>query len=85
MLIKRMTLDGIAAYKFLLEGKPLFFWKVFLAHMALYRNFISLYKKRQFLRTDKEKIVKYHGNILVGYFIEGRKIYSKINKRQIKT
>lgn len=85
MLIKRMTLDGIAAYKFLLEGKPLFFWKVFLAHMALYGNFRRMYKKRQFLMKDKSEIVKYNGSILVGYFIEGRKTYSKINKRQIKS
>ncbi len=47
MLFKRMTLDGIAAYKFLFEGKVSFFWKVFLAHMALYQNFGSLYKKRK--------------------------------------
>ena len=80
-----MTLDGIAAYKFLLEGKPLFFWKVFLAHMALYWNFRRMYKKRQFLMKDKSEIVKYNGSILVGYFIEGRKTYSKINKRQIKS
>ena len=85
MLIKRMTLDGIAAYKFLLEGKPMFFWKVFLAHMALYGNFRKMYKQRLFLMKDKSEIVKYNGSILVGYFIEGRKTYSKINKRQIKT
>ena len=29
MLYKRMCIDGIAAFKFLFEGKIVFFWKVF--------------------------------------------------------
>mgnify|MGYP001431663901 CR=1 FL=1 len=82
MLFKRMILDGIAAYKFLFEGKISFFWKVFLAHISLYRNFHGLYKKRKILSKNSETIVKYHGNILVNYFLEKRKTFSKIDKRK---
>ena len=84
MLFKRMCIDGIAAYKFLFEGKFLFFWKVFLAHIALYQNFRTLLKKRAKLKADRTPILKYHGNILSSFFIERRKVFSKLNKRLIK-
>ena len=47
ILYKRMCIDGIAAFKFLFEGKIMFFWKVFLAHVALYQNFGALNRKRK--------------------------------------
>lgn len=84
MLFKRMCIDGIAAYKFLFEGKFLFFWKVFLAHISLYQNFRSLLKKRAKLKVDRSPILKYHGNILSSFFLERRKVFSKLNKRLIK-
>ncbi len=83
ILFKRMALDGIAAYKFLLEGKFSFFWKVFLAHMALYVHFRQLYKQRKLLLKNKATIVKFTGNILVSYFLEKRKTFSELNKRHI--
>ena len=85
MLFKRMILDGIAAYKFLFEGKISFFWKVFLAHMALYSNFGSLYKKRKALLKDASPIVKYRGNILINYYLEKRKTFSKLDKRKLNS
>lgn len=84
MLFKRMCIDGIAAYKFLFEGKLVFFWKVFLAHLALYKNFRTLLKKRAKLNADRTPILKYHGNILGSFFIERRKGFSELNKRLIK-
>lgn len=84
MLFKRMLIDAIAAYKFLFEGNFVFFWKVFLAHMALYQNFGILLKKRAKLKNDHAPILKYHGNILTSFFIERRKTFSKLNKRLIK-
>lgn len=84
MLFKRMLIDAIAAYKFLFEGKFVFFWNVFLAHMALYQNFGLLLKKRAKLKNDRAPILKYNGNILTSFFIERRKTFSKLNKRLIK-
>lgn len=83
MLFKRMALDGIAAYKFLFEGKISYFWKVFLAHMSLYQNFIGLYKQRKLLLKNKEAIVKYKGNILINYYLEKRKTFALLDKRKI--
>ena len=85
MLYKRMCIDGIAAFKFLFEGKTRFFWKVFLAHVALYKNFGRLYRKRRDLKKFKEPIVYYNGNIITSYFMENRKSFSKLNKRLIKS
>lgn len=83
MLFKRMALDAIAAYKFLFEGKISYFWKVFLAHMSLYQNFIGLYKQRKLLLKNKEAIVKYKGNILINYYLEKRKTFALLDKRKI--
>ena len=85
MLFKRMLLDAIAAYKFLFEGKFIFFWKVFLAHLALYQNFRTLLKKRAQLKDHRAPLVKYNGNILISFFLERRKTFTKLNKRLIKS
>ena len=84
MLFKRMWIDGIAGYNFLFVGKLVFLWKVFLAHLALYKNFRTLLKKRAKLNADRVPILKYHGNILGSFFIERRKAFSELNKRLIK-
>lgn len=83
-LFFRMTLDGIAAVKFLTEGNFLFTWKVFLAHLALYRNFGKMYRKRLALKTDKAAFFKYNGSILWAYFIQKNKTYSSLNQRKFK-
>jgi GT2 family glycosyltransferase len=83
-LFFRMTLDGIAAVKFLTEGNFLFAWKVFLAHMALYRNFGKMYRKRLALKADKQAFFKYDGSILWAYFIQKNKTYSSLNQRKFK-
>lgn len=43
----RMTLDGIAGIRFLFQGKFLFTWAIFKAHMSFYRFFFHFKKKRQ--------------------------------------
>jgi GT2 family glycosyltransferase len=83
-LFFRMTLDGIAAVKFLTEGNFLFTWKVFLAHMTLYRNFGKMYRKRLALKADKQAFFKYDGSILWAYFIQKNKTYSSLNQRKFK-
>ena len=79
-----MLLDGIAAFKFLSEGKLNFTWKVFLAHMALYSNFGKMYSKRLALKADKQPFFKYDGSILWAYFIQKNKTYSSLNQRKFK-
>jgi len=80
-LFVRMALDGIAAFKFLSEGKIQFFWKIFLAHMALYAQFGIFYKKRLELKQYQGNILFYKGSILWAYFAKKIKKFSDLNQR----
>ena len=79
VLFIRMALDGIAAIQFLLKGKPILTWQVFLAHMALYRNFGTFYKKRI---KAQYKPFRYHGLIVWDFFGKGIRTFSALNKRK---
>lgn len=79
MLLRRMLLDGVAAWKFLFEGSPRLFLAVFHAHKDFYRSFPSMLRKR----NAEEKSIKvagsainsaglYRRSILVDYFFRGR-------------
>ena len=50
LLFARLCLDGVAALKFLLSGKPSFFWAVVRAHFAMWTSLPSLIAKRAALR-----------------------------------
>ncbi len=79
LLFVRMALDGIAAIQFLLKGKPILTWQVFLAHMALYRHFGTFYQKRP---TFEHQPLRYHGLIIWDYFGKGIRAFSALNKRK---
>jgi len=79
VLFIRMALDGLAAIQFLVKGKPQLTWKIFLAHMALYRHFITFYNKRQ---KAPARPFKYHGLIIWDYFGKGVRNFSALNKRK---
>jgi GT2 family glycosyltransferase len=81
-LFKRMALDGIAAFKFLGEGKLSFFWKVFLSHMQLYVNLPRLLKQRSQLKIDKQSFKSFHGSILWSFFVQRNKRFSQLNARK---
>lgn len=50
----RMILDGVAAFKFLLEGKPKHFLAVFNAHLNFYKLFPKFLRKRKIYASDVE-------------------------------
>lgn len=83
-LFWRMCLDGIAGVKFLTEGNFKFTWKVFLAHMALYRNFGVLVRKRKALKAYKKPHYQFNGSVLWAFYAQGNKFYSALNKRKFK-
>ncbi len=84
-LLRRMALDGIAAIKFLFEGKWKFFWVVFLAHVAIYSNFSKMYQKRRALKKYKKKPKGiYSGSILWANFIQRTKTFSDLNQQKMK-
>lgn len=82
-LFYRMALDGIAGVKFLTEGKPRFCLVVFLAHMAIYANFMKFYKKRRQLKkySSKPKGI-FSGSIIWASMIQGNKTFESLNQRK---
>lgn len=72
----RLLLDGLAAIKFLAEGKHRHFVSVFKAHLSFYKYFFTFFKKRKpFKNTVKYYQVK---SIVWCYFIEKKRSFSKL-------
>lgn len=81
ILLLRMILDGLAAFKFLFVGEPKSFISVIKAHLEFYKT------KKQYkeLRREKGRLVSprslsgyYKRSILIDYFIRGKRQFSKI-------
>jgi GT2 family glycosyltransferase len=75
-LFIRMTLDGVAAFKFLLSGQGKDFLAVIHAHFGFYGRLRKTLGKR----TGNYVSVKgqYSGNIVLDYFLKGRKKFSDL-------
>lgn len=71
----RMILDGIAGVKFLIEGKPGSFLAILKAHYGFYRY---LFFETKSSTVQKNWINSYNGNILVDYFLRGKKKFNQI-------
>lgn len=80
----RMTLDGVAACKYLVTFELKNFWAVFRAHMWNYGNLRRNLKKRKLIKQTSEKFNPkgmYRGNILWAYFFKGIRKFSDLNQR----
>jgi GT2 family glycosyltransferase len=83
MLFKRMVLDGIAAFRFLAEGKPSYFVAVFKAHFSFYSNLRLMLKKR---KEEKKHVGSinlkglYKKSILLEYFLRKKKTFHELEK-----
>ena len=76
-LFIRMSLDGIAALRFLLSGQPKDFWAVFKAHMAFYGRLKKTLNKRSGNYSAVSGI--YAKSIVAEYFVRGKKKFSELN------
>jgi len=67
LIILRLVLDGIAAFKFLFEFKPAHFFAILKAHFSFYSNLSQLFRKRKELIQSK----KYYSlrSIVWSYFV----------------
>ena len=72
----RLCLDGVAALKFLAEGKPKHFMAILRAHFAFYAKIPAVLKSRQ--KTMKLKSYSTTTSIVWQYFILGKKRYTDI-------
>lgn len=81
----RMILDGIAAFKFLLEGKGDHFKAVFRAHIDFYRKFGLVWQKRKdFNAKHRNKMNRngiYNGSIVWQYFVLGNKQFQVLKTK----
>ncbi len=83
-IIFRMNLDGIAAFKFLLDGQPKHFLAVLRAHFAYYGwlpKTLAKRKKAKLHTSFKFTLSKaYDGNIVLEHFIRKKKTFSELDK-----
>lgn len=80
----RMTLDGLAAIRFLTKGEFKNFGAVFRSHMYQYGHLRSLLKKRKEVKSharvfDDTGIFK--GSIIWNYYVKGVKSFNSLNQR----
>ena len=81
----KMTLDGIAGLKFLLEGSPLHTLSVLKAHFYIYKNFSRILKQRKKLKKTLgfPKINSIYGkSIVVSYYLLNKKKFSELTFRR---
>ncbi|MHC1775643.1 MAG: glycosyltransferase family 2 protein [Lentimicrobium sp.] len=77
----RLILDGVAAFKFLIDGGFADFWAVVRAHMSFYRRFPIHRKKRHAIRHRNVSCI-YSGNIVVDHFLRGKKNFTEIPQQK---
>ena len=75
-LIKRMLLDGVSTFKFILNGKPQHVFYILKAHLKFY-TLLSKFKKK---RPKSYKAKLFPKSIVYLYFIKGLKTYNQLNK-----
>ena len=74
----RMILDGIAAFKFLINGSYRNLAAVFKAHMYFYKNLPRLIRKRKALKQKQVSGI-YKKNIAFEHFIRGKKLFRELD------
>ena len=76
IILGRMILDGVAAFKFLFEGKFNHFFAVFRAHLDFYKKFKKMFQKRsKTLKINKYYFLK---SIVTAHFIEKKNKFSSL-------
>ena len=73
----RILMDWVAALKFLAEKKPKEFTAVIKAHWNFYRQIPALKHKRKNITQRKVSNI-HNGNIVLEYYLKGKKIFSKL-------
>ncbi|HEY6162069.1 MAG TPA: glycosyltransferase family 2 protein [Bacteroidia bacterium] len=81
----RMSLDGIAGWKFLLGGQVRHLWAVLRAHVSFYWTLGHTLRKRR----EMKKRIKvystsaiYRGSVVLEYYLRGKKKFSLLDPRK---
>ena len=81
-LFVRMLLDGVAAFRLLLEGNARGFFSVIRAHLSFYRNLPSLQKKRNSqtgLLTREMHPEMFRKSIILKFYLKGKKRFKELD------
>ncbi|AEH02690.1 glycosyltransferase family 2 protein [Lacinutrix sp. 5H-3-7-4] len=76
LILVRLTLDGFAAIKFLLELKPAHILAILKAHFAFYSRLPKLLKERKSLQ--QKRLYFKQKSIVWSYFIDNKKLFSDL-------
>jgi hypothetical protein len=77
----RFPLDGIAAFKFLLDGGFADFYAVLRAHVYFYTNFPKLRQQRKLLTQNMVHGI-YTGNLVKDYFLKKKTRFTDLDKEK---
>jgi GT2 family glycosyltransferase len=77
VFVSRLLLDGVAAFKFLIDGGFSDFKAVIKAHLSFYRHFNTHKNKRKQI-IHRQVSQMYRGNIVIDYFLKGIRKFSQI-------
>lgn len=80
VIITRLFLDGVASFKFLIEGGWGDFFAVLRAHAHFYRKIPTLRAKRRKINPQAVSRV-YKKNIVVEYFLKRKMTFDRFDKR----
>jgi len=75
----RFPLDGIAAFKFLLDGGFADFYAVLRAHFYFYSNFMKLRRRRKLLKQNMVHGI-YMGNLVKDYYLNKKTLYTDLDQ-----
>lgn len=81
MFSSRWFLDGVAGFKFLVQGGYKDLWAVIRAHLSFYKNFRKTRAKRQNLIQKKVSMV-YQSNIAFDHFLWRKNKFSELKKHK---
>ncbi|WP_373056817.1 glycosyltransferase family 2 protein [Zunongwangia sp. H14] len=76
ILLMRMVLDGLAAFRFLAQGKFSHFFAIFRAHLSFYSHFSAIRNKRKNIAHKKEYFRI--NSIVSSYFIAGKRKFTDL-------
>ena len=76
VVFSRLTLDGIAGIKFIIELRPIHTWAIIKAHLSFYKNFFKFLGKRK--KLIKRQNYNMHTSIVWQYFVLGKKKFEEL-------
>ena len=84
LFARRLLLDGVAAMRFLTEGKLSYTWAVLKAHFAFYAAVPKMMKKRKAIMNQTSNPNRsgwYKQSILKMYFFKGKRTFKELDPK----